>query len=770
MTDSCTGAGYAPLILSSVDGVCTVVELPEGECLCAPICGLTGTTGGGGSGPTGGTGPTGATGPFTTQVYVYQVLEDSDPTPTAPTNHGSLDYTWATGTLTGSPDNGWVINVPTLTSNGYKLWRTTAVVNQAETGVLISNPQAFSNVAVIGESGTNGSNGSNGATGNQVTRVSLFQAGGTSLNPAVPIGTALDYVWADGTLVGSLGSWTQAPPTVTAGNYLWETIGLAQQTATTDTQNDITSYTTAAKVGYAGVDGVDGTTGTTGPRVTHVSVFQTNSGSPTPAKLGDTDVDYTWSTGAITGSIGAWLEDPPEVPAGNVLWESIGYVQQSLFSDATNDITDFTNAQKVSRSGSDGAVGATGPSSMIESSVADGWARLGNSGHWSFTGPAPQNGYMLRFYDSAMGGSGGIRSVPAPLSITSLPGAAAKTGGWSDEFLLLNADGTTGPTGMTEFHTGITFGSTGAGKINADNIQQADGTYKSLAATPLEELGNATAPDTAADFNNVAPTFRKVTAGAAGMDTTGGYSGNGQLKIGQTGTIGGDLVVGGGYSGNGQLNIGQTGTIGGELVVAGDGKIGKSLALSGLSPDPTAAIHLEPNGTVDVEGTVNSSYATQLIPHIHGTFIWTVFASNSNTGTTSQLGRGLTDTADMTVTKSIPIGGAAGDTTFMEFTLGTADDGSEWSVGDSVGVYKVTLHAVVANSAVNPSMTLNIKRNGTAVHSVVNNSYSVISPQSMSMEWIGATRSSWPITVDCAASTGNATLMAGTTLSIVRIA
>ena len=65
MTDSCEGAGYAPLILSSIDGVCTVVELPDGECLCAPICGLTGAEGGGsgGTGPTGPTGTTGSTGP-----------------------------------------------------------------------------------------------------------------------------------------------------------------------------------------------------------------------------------------------------------------------------------------------------------------------------------------------------------------------------------------------------------------------------------------------------------------------------------------------------------------------------------------------------------------------------------------------------------------------------------------------------------------------------------------------------------------------------------
>ena len=63
MPESCTG-GYALLILSSVAGECTIVELPEGECLCAPICGFHGASGGtGGTGPTGPTGPPGPAGP-----------------------------------------------------------------------------------------------------------------------------------------------------------------------------------------------------------------------------------------------------------------------------------------------------------------------------------------------------------------------------------------------------------------------------------------------------------------------------------------------------------------------------------------------------------------------------------------------------------------------------------------------------------------------------------------------------------------------------------
>ena len=55
--------GFAPLIVSAVAGEAKIVELPDGECLCAPICGLTFTNATGATGPTGPRGSTGATGP-----------------------------------------------------------------------------------------------------------------------------------------------------------------------------------------------------------------------------------------------------------------------------------------------------------------------------------------------------------------------------------------------------------------------------------------------------------------------------------------------------------------------------------------------------------------------------------------------------------------------------------------------------------------------------------------------------------------------------------
>ena len=359
------------------------------------------------------------------------------------------------------------------------------------------------------------------------------------------------------------------------------------------------------------------------------------------------------------------------------------------------------------------------------------------------------------------GGSGGVKPVPFPYDITSV-GGQKKAIFPGSSFSFLNDDGTTGPTGMTELLTGITFGSTGGGSVLADQIKQSDGTYKSLAQTPMSSMANATDADTAANFGNIIGEFRSLTSTAA-ISTQAKVSAN---AIGVTGNanVGGALGVTGAATFRTSMEL----TTGATFV--SDVPFAKSIALSGAGCTGDAGINYETNGTVDLNGTLTTSYATQLLPHMHGTFIWTRFTADSNTGSTSTLGYGITSTDDVEVNRSIPIGGAAADARFMDFTIGAADDGAHWDVGDTVGVYKVTLHAVVGNSAVNPAMTLNIKRNGTDVHTVVNNSYSVISPQSMSMEWVGAVRGTWPITVDCDASTGNATLKAGTTLSIVRIA
>jgi hypothetical protein len=331
-----------------------------------------------------------------------------------------------------------------------------------------------------GATGDTGATGATGTTGTKVTTVSVYQQG-TSIVGSIPGDSDLDYTWATGALAGTFNSWTQTPPTVTAGNYLWETIGLVQQAAFGDATSPATSWTTERKVSYVGTDGSKGETGPTG------------------------------STGGGYTGIGI---------SGSDLW--VAYVNDSGVKGAS-----FTLGEVV------------GPSDRIESTVDGGWTRLGNGGFWKFTGTAPQNKWILQAYDALNGGQGGFQPVPPPLDITAVDGQLFNTVNWNDQFLNLQPDGSTGSTGVGEWITGVTLAATGGARIQADTVKQADGTFKTIAQTPLEELGNATSTDTPANFNKVVPTFRAVVAGA------GGYSGGGQLKVGQTGTFYDDMSVSG---------------------------------------------------------------------------------------------------------------------------------------------------------------------------------------------------------------------------------
>ena len=94
MTTGCT-LGFIPLILSSVEGQCEIVELPDGECLCVDIC--QGSVGGTGpQGPQGFDGAQGIQGTQGSQGY------DGPPGPQGPTGYQGLPgIKGATGTPLG---------------------------------------------------------------------------------------------------------------------------------------------------------------------------------------------------------------------------------------------------------------------------------------------------------------------------------------------------------------------------------------------------------------------------------------------------------------------------------------------------------------------------------------------------------------------------------------------------------------------------------------------------------------------------------------------
>ena len=82
---------------------------------------------------------------------------------------------------------------------------------------------------------------------------------------------------------------------------------------------------------------------------------------------------------------------------------------------------------------------------------------------------------------------------------------------------------------------------------------------------------------------------------------------------------------------------------------------------------------------------------------------------------------------------------------------------------------QITYHLVVGTSNINPTITINLKINGTTKHSVVTKNYSVISPQVTSGDFYTTLRTH-PITLEATASAGNVQFMDGSTLEVTRIA
>jgi len=279
-------------------------------------------------------------------------------------------------------------------------------------------------------------------------------------------------------------------------------------------------------------------------------------------------------------------------------------------------------------------------------------------------------------------------------------------------------------------------------------------------------------------------------------------------------TPGDGLVFAGGGDGGGWV-IDSAGTGGlGMPVRTPDGTTGKAgsvaanslILVSGTSVSATRAVTLGTNAldfldnnasatsaafaslsvgsiatanTVDNDGSIATSLGVQRFPHFHGQFIWTRFGTagtQSSAGNLTTLGNGITTASDIEIVKSVPDGASAGDNTLMSYTIATGGGGTaKWNVGDTQGIYKINLNAIVYNSTSNPDTDINIKVNGTAVGGATDlfiTGGSFISHQSRpaSFEWVGLIRSSWDITIDAKSSSGNTNFLAGTTVSITRIA
>ena len=754
MPGECEG-GYVPLILSSIGGVPTIAELPEGECLCAPICGITGFSGGTGpTGPTGGQGTygtAGTAGTNTTTVQVFQKNNSGTVAPTMPTGTVSAGnefvLTFSTGGLTTNGDaslNSWTLAAPTLTAGEY-LW-----VTEVYLASLLATASFYSDdwgTAVVRSIG-----GSDGTTG------------------------------------------------------------------------------IAGTAGTTGATGIAGTAGTAGAVSMLVSMWQVEEVLASPPDAQDSDVVYTFATQGIATPDNGWAATAPAMSAGEVLYVTRALAYNAiggataLIEGANTGSSDWTAAVIESRAGSDGITGTTGsdgttgttgttgiagtagPNSVFESDTDGGWAGAAGStnttGKISLTGTL-HNNQILAYRSGQFGGSGGWK--PATfwgIGTVDLDAAQVVQHWESEDVNYTSTGGTLGTIDYVELRGGIKLRATGTSRVIANRIDY-DGAETEVTALPLTAFAGAIDADTPSDaaWANINATFRAMQAATivGGLIKSAGTAGSFKFRRDEGATYQNLISTTEGTitiqaeddvhfmtdtdkkllrlneTGDGECELYQGNTKRIETTsdgadIFGDLDITQSLNLSGAANGLNGAINIVTQNTIVDDGTVITTNPTQEVPHMHGDFIYQNFTTDTNTATSVLLGENLTTSADWGLVKSIKAGGLSTDTTYYEYTPYSLTDDPHWNVKFNGGIYKFNLNLVVANSAVNPTMTCELQINGVTVHTVVNNSYSVISPQSISMEWVGAVRSSFDVTVKASASTGNVTLKAGSTISITRIA
>ena len=478
--------GYAPLIVSSIGGECQIVELPPGECLCAPLC----DPDQGPTGPPGTGGETGETGVPGDPFWVYQNTYTTTPTAgeftlvestgSTPTDFASVDRCYINDTLNGVNMDAWLSRIGDVTNSPlgtlflynpydntiFASYSVTAYLDttgehqynltylqSSETNILDAFPDD-TNVCISFESnGNQGTTGSQGTTGGQADRILIYQVVDEGdPTPSQPTGTAV-FTWSTGG-VANIGLWSVAAPTVGQSQVLYQTGSYQTKTLDVDDTNILTDEWT----------------------------------SPAP-----TIISRAGPTGPDGGAAG-------------------------LLEDSTT---------------TDGWANAGG------SDNSDGHLALGGGD----AGRAPTGGDILVFYPSLNGNSGGW--IPKPQQW--IPNGAADAfeinsgsfggGDWRED----RKSGATG-TAIDTLHMGMTFMATGDGEVLSTKIfygssyVTADNLLKGYDITAIGTT--AVAPVEGAAWD---------PGGGAYLLVTNGLSADADIKGGKSIALSGAAIDGGGF-------------------------------------------------------------------------------------------------------------------------------------------------------------------------------------------------------------------------------
>lgn len=285
------------------------------------------------SGYAGTNGGTGANGVRTAFLELYR-WSASAPT-TFPS--GTSTYTWATGTFTAPATlNGWSI-LPGSASAGYTLYGcqviysdnlTTATSNVTWTTTTAYPVGAAGSNGANGTNGTNGTNGANGIDGLS-SRICYAKSTSSSLNPTPATYTTTGVgAFPPTNTWGGGETWQSTPPSLTAGEALFQSDGIFNP-ATTQTVWNV-PYLSNLKVGS--LSAISANLGTiTAGDISGTSVTVNSSGY---VRSGQTA--YNTGTGFWMGQVGGVPKFSIGNPSGNYLaWDGTNLIIKTSQSNVT---------------------------------------------------------------------------------------------------------------------------------------------------------------------------------------------------------------------------------------------------------------------------------------------------------------------------------------------------------------------------------------------------------------------------------------------------
>jgi hypothetical protein len=188
----------------------------------------------------GNNGSNGASGVQSTTVQVYRW--DSSTAPAAPA--GTATYIWTgvnAGTFGAAP-SGWQINPGVAPSQGMTLWAARVRVTDSATNTSTGFNWTDSAIIAVGSSGSNGAAGASGAS-----YVTAYCASTTGTTTTAPPQTTGKTSLPPNNSGGLTGTWTASVPTLSTGQYLYQSDGIYDPT--TDKVTWSIPYWSSLKVG-----------------------------------------------------------------------------------------------------------------------------------------------------------------------------------------------------------------------------------------------------------------------------------------------------------------------------------------------------------------------------------------------------------------------------------------------------------------------------------------------------------------------------------------